>query len=1546
MSVEVRNGGLSWEARIETDQLEQDATKVANIFSSIGKKQVEEEKKLLSQIAKAHRETYQDGFRALKSLTPEMQKQISILQSFETELLQVGRAQRQLDADFRKGTITQSQYEKASAGLLVRTQELNSNIQKYSNTIRANQAVMNAANGSIDQKKAKLAQLQAQLNSLSEAELKNARIGGQVRAQIVALEKDLGKLDRAYRTTGKGNALLNQVLLATSGLFTITQGSRLIREVIQVRGEIEQLEVAFETMLRSKSAADSLMKDITEVALSTPFKLTEVAAATKQLLAYGFAQDEIKQELLAIGNVASGVGSNFQEVAYAYGTLRSQGRAYMRDIRQFTTRGIPIIEELAKVMGTTTDKVQELVEAGKVGFPEVQRAFQNMTGAGGQFFNLMEKQSQTVTGEVAKLQDKLQLMFNDIGKANDGVIKDSIAGLSFLVEHYKDVIDILGTLIIAYGSYRAAMILTTATQGALGASTLTLTGLTAGLQGALKAMQAAFITSPVGAYTAAITALGLAFYSLYNTINTTQSIHDNFVDSTEAGALAAAKEAEKIKALTDVLASENASRGQKESAIKSLQGLLGKHLETYSDEEIASGKAKQAIDDYTQSIRENASARKAYDQFSALQSQLTDLETQGVNALTRWQRVGEDLRNVFDPRRGKEFSFAEYFQYLVSPDKQDQVILDQVITDVKAQMDALREAFDFNEQTTGINSADNYTQNDAINKLLADVTKYFDTLVGLVGSKADAVKIQEALQEVLDSLAPSDPEIAKVKTQLQKINQVLDTYSLKNENKEQKDLASERKKVLDDLNKLEDRAYKKSFEKREQEKADLKRQLDDLRELAQKAGLGSGVFDRINLLEETSTGDIDYRNETEKLKEEFEKRKKLYQDYDDHVRELGVSSAEKRFGPELQAAKNYLGAIQEEYDKLLTIDPKNRSGVQQERLRQFQEILDAEKREQEAHYFELLKASKTYDQRRKALYEEYERDKVAIAAAGDQEVLAQFEKNFLKKIDALNEEAAKELTGFTEFFENVEFQSRKAAEEGVDILIEAFRKLKGVSREAGGITEQQFQEIEAVLNNIKVNVKTEIPQGLSQMASELGTIAGLVGDANSGFSQMLSTVSGVINGVAKIKSGIADFKAAEASGDRLGQSVAGLGIVGAIAGIFIGIGKIAQSAITKRNQVETENLKFQDRRFIGELAINNLYRERALIAAEVEGSTLKNLYAQQDVLKENLNQIKSDSALINEIFGDSVSENTLAYVNSYQRQTEKQDVFNKVMAELGNNLYDTGETEEQRGGFLGLSKKTVKVFASLAGMSFEEIEQLSMKGQLTEQAEELFQQLVKLKEEGKAVEEQLKAIEETLTDIFTGGLTASGMADGIIAEFQGAGSQIEDILKNAILSGFKYRFLEEPLNEFIDQLSIDAQSGGELTPQEIQNARDRYAALTQAGYDHLEMLEEATGIDLSTPVGATSGQTGIQGGIQRSITEETGAELAGLFRGFYDISKQSRMGIYEHLAVANQQLTFLQQISTNTGDTVTEVRAAVVKLEQIVKNTKPGQGGRDTGWGG
>lgn len=105
------------------------------------------------------------------------------------------------------------------------------------------------------------------------------------------------------------------------------------------------------------------------------------------------------------------------DLVYLYGTTMTQGRLYTQDYNQFVGRGIPLGRELASVLGVAESQVREMVEAGKVGFPEVQQALQNLTNEGGMFYNLMEEQSKTITGRISNIEDSISMMFNKSGNS-------------------------------------------------------------------------------------------------------------------------------------------------------------------------------------------------------------------------------------------------------------------------------------------------------------------------------------------------------------------------------------------------------------------------------------------------------------------------------------------------------------------------------------------------------------------------------------------------------------------------------------------------------------------------------------------------------------------------------------------------------------------------------------------------------------------------------------------------------------------------------------------------------------------------------------------------------------------------------------------------------------------------------------------------------------------------------------------------------------------------------------------------------------------------
>lgn len=268
--------------------------------------------------------------------------------------------------------------------------------------------------------------------------------------------------DRQMKELDKSGLSLQKTIGKLATAFTIKE---LVSNITKVRGEFQQLEVAFETMLGSAEKARTLMSQLTQTAATTPFGLEDVAQGAKQLLAYGFEAEKVNETLIRLGEIAAGLSVPLNDLVYLYGTTMAQGRLYTQDLNQFTGRGIPMIGELAKQFGVAESKVKELVEAGKVGFPEVQKVIEGLTDEGGKFGGLMEAQSKTITGQISNIEDAISMMLNEIGQQNEGIINTTLSGVSHVIENYERFGRILLGLVATYGVYKTAIMTVTAAKG-------------------------------------------------------------------------------------------------------------------------------------------------------------------------------------------------------------------------------------------------------------------------------------------------------------------------------------------------------------------------------------------------------------------------------------------------------------------------------------------------------------------------------------------------------------------------------------------------------------------------------------------------------------------------------------------------------------------------------------------------------------------------------------------------------------------------------------------------------------------------------------------------------------------------------------------------------------------------------------------------------------------------------------------------------------------------------------------------------------------------
>lgn len=245
---------------------------------------------------------------------------------------------------------------------------------------------------------------------------------------------------------------------AMAGAFAVGQLKDFALKVATVRGEFQQLEIAFSTMLGNKQQADALMQQLIDTAATTPFGMNDIANSAKQLLAYGAEADKVNETLVRLGDIAAGLSVPINDLAYLYGTTMVQGRLYTQDLNQFLNRGIPLVDELAKQFGVTKGEVKQLVEQGKVGFPEVEKAIVSMTSEGSKFGGLMEAQSKSITGQISNLEDAVEQMINEVGKSSEGVIGGILGAASSIVDHWKQIGIVVGGTIATWGAYKAAVL--------------------------------------------------------------------------------------------------------------------------------------------------------------------------------------------------------------------------------------------------------------------------------------------------------------------------------------------------------------------------------------------------------------------------------------------------------------------------------------------------------------------------------------------------------------------------------------------------------------------------------------------------------------------------------------------------------------------------------------------------------------------------------------------------------------------------------------------------------------------------------------------------------------------------------------------------------------------------------------------------------------------------------------------------------------------------------------------------------------------------------
>lgn len=509
------------------------------------------------------------------------------------------------------------------------------------------------------------------------------------------------------------------------------------RKVMEVRGQFQQLEMAFNTMLRSESKANDLMNQLVRTAATTPFDLQSVAEGAKQLLAYGTSAEEVNGTLVRLGDIAAGVSIPLNDLVWLYGTTMTQGRMFTQDLRQFQGRGIPIAEEIAKIKGVAVDAVGDLVTAGKVTSDVVKQAIEGMTAEGSKFGGLMEAQSHTITGQISNIEDSIDMMLNSIGQKSEGVINTTLSGVSYVIDHWEQVGKVILAVATAFGTYKAALLAVIAAQKivAMAKTAEAFISLAKGITTAKDAMllfNIATKANPLGLILGIIASTASAFALFGDSTDEATEKQEKFGESAD-------KAAEKAESLFAILQSASSTSKVHKDALNELKGIADEYGITLSKE-----------GDLTQQLIEKKEALIGVIREEAIERQRANDITEASDT---YQKNIQELKDQIKESLSDDFSDMQKNQLVNLISEED---IKKITEAYKAMINAQKKSV---ELTGSWNSRFSAEQIGTYNKTISDLAEKVGVYSKALGvSERSANDAKRAIQNNGMALATTRKE--------------------------------------------------------------------------------------------------------------------------------------------------------------------------------------------------------------------------------------------------------------------------------------------------------------------------------------------------------------------------------------------------------------------------------------------------------------------------------------------------------------------------------------------------------------------------------------------------------------------------------------------------------------------------------------------------------------------------------------------------------------------------------------------------------------------
>jgi len=1279
-------------------------------------------------------------------------------------------------------------------------------------------------------------------------------------AAIRRMESDLKRLTQNTTSQTKEiESFASKAAIAVGGFLSLNAATGFISKMVEVRSEFQKIEAVLTNSLGSNDLAKGALGMIADYAAKTPFQLQEIAQAYVKLVNQGFTPT--KEELSSLGDLAASTGKGFNQLAEAI--LDAQQGEGER-LKEFGIR----MEKNGDLMKFTFKGVSTEVANTSTAIKDYIAGLGQLQGVSGSTAAI----SATLGGQISNLQDAFSRMLNELGQGSEGVISSAIAGVSTLVENYQTVIDAVKVLVITYGAYKAALIVTTSlTNGYTLAETLRYQAMLIS-ERAMKLLNASMLATPAGAIAAAVGLLASAYFLLKDRVTDAAKAQQAVNDVQLEAAQNIDTEKRSLESLLKIALDETRSKEDRAAAMRKINEISPEYLGNLTIEKIKTGEGKAAIDQYIEALSRKAKAQAANAALEKLYQR--QLEVRSNSKGSTGVGLAKDIASSFIFGGGVLADSNELtaIESQIAAIKKsyggavEEILLgDKKVTESSkrtvAVIDGLIKAAKDNQQKQSTNAEQYQAFQREINQLEAERKR-------IVGESKAEIKAAQVEENKLNGI-------------LHEREGILQDLAALHRDATQSGLTKEASEI-DRINEKYDLTLKKvdEFNKKNQNN----KQVPKISTL-QINQIGSDRLTEIN--------NARLKQEAEDYKKSLEQQRDVFAQFEDAKKQIGIQRANEMFAVQTKGFDNYLDYLKSERASLAAQVESGGFdvGVSAKIKANAEQIVAAEKEATKVafdEYANLLNATQTYADKKLQIENQYNKDvQLARSKFTGEDLkgrLASLVQNRNADLINLKDNLARQGKLFQILNADIIRETREQLQERLKLLKQYVKD--------GYVIEKDGSK-----TLLTPEMLSAAQQGISSINGLLNETRNIIGLSNKDFKKLVEIIDLTGSSLSQLGAAVAPLN--EGLGSALSQMGEMASISGNVVRAFSGDPTAAVAAVTgilkrfgdaKKSRIESEKQveEFQSRILASEFEISLQYRERARSQQNINDLKIEGLKKEQQLLDKQKKQNEED--------------------------------YKNILSRLQKESFISGLGTEKEGfnpifglvGLFGRKTRVTETLSSLAGKSFEDIEKLFASGQLTENANKLFQQLQKLKQEGADIDQLIENAKEEAKQIFTG-TTAESITDTIVKGFADGKRSVADfaddtesLIRGALLNALKYQALEGPLKKLYDQFAIDAESGNGLDLSEIEKFQAGLAAALMNADQMAKQLEQATGVSLSAN---STGQGNSLAGAIKGMTAQQADLLAGQFGGL-------RLTALDTLNVSRSSLITLNKIETNTASTL------------------------------